>query len=128
MHLNELKQKPITDLITMAEELGVEDPRGLRKHELVFGILQARSEADGIIYGEGVSREGDLLDLAAASNLVEKSGSWFSFKGERIGQGRDNAKAFLKEHPDTAAAIDRELRKQLGLLPASAEAVAAGRK
>ena len=54
MHLNELKQKPITELITMAEELGVEDPRGLRKHELVFGILQARSEADGIIYGEGV--------------------------------------------------------------------------
>ncbi len=54
MHLNELKQKPITELISMAEEVGVDDARGLRKHELVFGILQARAEADGVIYGEGV--------------------------------------------------------------------------
>jgi len=54
MHLNELKQKPITELISMAEEVGVEDARGLRKHELVFGILQVRAEADGVIYGEGV--------------------------------------------------------------------------
>ena len=54
MHLNELKQKPITDLISMAEEAGVDDARGLRKHELVFAILQARAEADGLIYGEGV--------------------------------------------------------------------------
>jgi recombination protein RecA len=81
-----------------------------------------------IIYGEGVSREGDLLDLAAANNLVEKSGSWYSFKGERIGQGRDNAKAFLKEHPETMAALDLELRKLLGLVPVAAEAAAAGRK
>src|SRR2546426_610167 len=62
-----------------------------------------------IIYGEGISREGDLLDLAAASNLVEKSGSWYSFAGERIGQGRDNAKAFLKENPDKLSKLDREL-------------------
>ena len=90
-----------------------------------------------IIYGEGISREGDLLDLAAANNLVEKSGSWYSFEGERIGQGRDNAKAFLKENPDKLGKIDRDLRKALGLLstcaainanvPAqNAEAVAAG--
>src|SRR5437773_1742378 len=59
-----------------------------------------------IIYGEGVSREGDLLDLAAANNLVEKSGSWYAFQGERIGQGRDNAKTFLKENPDTRARLD----------------------
>jgi recombination protein RecA len=81
-----------------------------------------------IIYGEGVSREGDVLDLAANNNVVEKSGSWYSFKGERIGQGRDNAKAFLKERPETMAALDRELRKLLGLLPASAEAAVAGGK
>ena len=76
-----------------------------------------------IVYGQGISREGDLLDLAAANNIVEKSGSWYSFESERIGQGRDNAKVFLKENPDRAIKIDRELRKALGLLstsPASA--------
>src|SRR5262245_53651827 len=86
-----------------------------------------------IIYGEGVSREGDLLDLAAANNIVEKSGSWYSYQGERIGQGRDNAKVFLKENPEKLGAIDRDLRKLLGLLattPAAGEATAAvsGRK
>ena len=78
-----------------------------------------------IIYGEGVSREGDLLDLAAANNLVEKSGSWYAFQGERIGQGRDNAKTFLKENPDTRARLDRDLRKTLGLLSTSDAVVAA---
>jgi len=73
-----------------------------------------------IIYGEGISREGDLLDLAAANNIVEKSGSWYAFGGERIGQGRDNARVFLKENPDKLARIDRELRKTLGLLSTSA--------
>jgi len=69
-----------------------------------------------IIYGEGISREGDLLDLGVAQNLVEKSGSWFSFKGERIGQGRENARQFLKDNPDLRQALDTELRKQLGLI------------
>jgi recombination protein RecA len=73
-----------------------------------------------IIYGQGISREGDLLDLAAANNIVEKSGSWYSFESERIGQGRDNAKIFLKENPEKARKIDRELRKMLGLLSTSA--------
>src|SRR5437763_548594 len=59
-----------------------------------------------IIYGQGISREGDLLDLAAANNIVEKSGSWYSFESERIGQGRDNAKVFLKENPEKAGKID----------------------
>jgi recombination protein RecA len=68
-----------------------------------------------ILYGEGVSREGDLIDLGVAKNLVEKSGSWFSYKGERIGQGRDNARTFLKEHPETAQRLDDELRDTLGL-------------
>ncbi len=67
-----------------------------------------------IIYGEGISREGDLLDLGAAQNVVEKSGSWFSYKGERIGQGRENARQFLKDNPDIRAKIDVELRKALG--------------
>ncbi|HLH02615.1 MAG TPA: recombinase RecA [Bryobacteraceae bacterium] len=68
-----------------------------------------------IIYGEGVSREGDLLDLGVAQNIVEKSGSWYSFKGERIGQGRENARQFLKENADVLARIDGEVRRALGL-------------
>jgi recombination protein RecA len=73
-----------------------------------------------IIYGEGVSREGDLLDLGAAHNVIEKSGSWFSYKGERIGQGRENARQFLKDNPDIRARIDVELRKALGLTRSAA--------
>jgi recombination protein RecA len=69
-----------------------------------------------IIYGEGVSKEGDLLDLGVAQNLVEKSGSWFSYKGERIGQGRENARQFLKDNTDIRQAIDTELRRALGLI------------
>src|SRR5207253_3910749 len=68
-----------------------------------------------IIYGQGISREGDLLDLAAANNIVEKSGSWYSFESERIGQGRDNAKVYLKENPDKIARIGGELWKTLGV-------------
>src|SRR5579883_2163125 len=69
-----------------------------------------------ILYGEGISREGDLLDLAVNNNILEKSGSWFSYKGERIGQDRENAKAFLKENKDIAAKIEADVRKKLGLL------------
>ncbi len=80
-----------------------------------------------IIYGEGISREGDLLDLGVAQNLIEKSGSWFSYKGERIGQGRENARQFLKDNADIRQAIDTELRKLLGLIKAeAAEAAAPG--
>jgi recombination protein RecA len=68
-----------------------------------------------IIYGEGISREGDLIDLGAAQNIVEKSGSWYSYKGDRIGQGRENARQFLKDNPDIRQQIDAELRKALGM-------------
>jgi len=80
-----------------------------------------------IIYGEGVSKEGDLLDLGVAQNMVEKSGSWYSYKGERIGQGRENARQFLRDNPDIRQNIDTELRKSLGLIrpePAAAAAEA----
>src|SRR5881227_693297 len=77
------------------------------------------SEFD-ILYGEGVSKEGDLVDLGVANNLVEKSGSWFSYKGERIGQGRENAKQFLKDNPDLRKKVDQEVRKALGLMRAEA--------
>ncbi len=69
-----------------------------------------------ILYGEGISREGDVLDLAVAQNIVEKSGAWYSYAGERIGQGRENVRAYLKEHRDTFTSIDHELRKKLGLV------------
>jgi recombination protein RecA len=69
-----------------------------------------------IVYGEGVSREGDLLDLAVEKKIVEKSGAWFAYGGERLGQGRENVKAFLKEHPDIRAAIDEKVRRELGMV------------
>lgn len=77
-----------------------------------------------ILYGEGISREGDLLDLGVQKNLVEKSGSWFSYKGDRIGQGRDNARQYLKQHPDTANRLDQELRAVLNLIPQANSAAA----
>jgi recombination protein RecA len=78
-----------------------------------------------ILYGEGISREGDLLDLAANNNIVEKSGSWYSYKSERIGQGRENARQFLKENKDTLTKVEAEVRKAMGLIPATATPAAA---
>ncbi|HYO81469.1 MAG TPA: recombinase RecA [Bryobacteraceae bacterium] len=71
-----------------------------------------------ILYGEGASREGDLIDLAVAHNIVEKSGSWYSFKGDRIGQGRENARNFLKENVDSRTTVETEVRTKLGLIAA----------
>jgi recombination protein RecA len=72
-----------------------------------------------IMYGEGISREGDLLDLAAERGLVTKSGAWYSHQDERIGQGRENAKKYLKENPALAADLDAQLRRELGLVRVS---------
>ncbi len=77
-----------------------------------------------IMYGEGISKEGDLLDQAVERNLVEKSGAWYSFEGERIGQGRENTKNFLKENKDITGRIEATVRKALGLDQAAAEAPA----
>ncbi|HEY0366596.1 MAG TPA: recombinase RecA [Pyrinomonadaceae bacterium] len=68
-----------------------------------------------IMYGEGISREGDLLDLAVTQRAVEKSGAWFSYKGERLGQGRENAKTALKENPEVLRKIERDVKVKLGL-------------
>src|SRR6202162_1831875 len=79
-----------------------------------------------ILYGEGISREGDLRDLAVNNNLLEKSGAWYSYKGERIGQGRENARQFLKDNPETFTKLEAEVRKHLGLTtPGAAPASAA---
>ncbi len=69
-----------------------------------------------IMYGEGVSKRGELVDLGMQAGVVEKSGSWFSYDGQRIGQGRENAKQYLKEHPETAAAIEQAIRANAGLV------------
>jgi recombination protein RecA len=69
-----------------------------------------------VMYGEGISREGDLLDLAVDKKIVEKSGTWFAFGGERLGQGRENVKQFLKDNPAILKAIDEKVRKELGLV------------
>ncbi|HEY2932573.1 MAG TPA: recombinase RecA [Acidobacteriota bacterium] len=68
-----------------------------------------------ILFGEGISREGDLLDLGVEKRVIEKSGSWFSFKGERLGQGRENARQFLKEHPEIAAGLAGKITETLGM-------------
>jgi len=87
-----------------------------------------------IMYGEGISREGDLLDLAVANRAVEKSGAWFSYKGERLGQGRENAKQVLKDNPDMLKKIEKEVKVKLGLPvreepePVNAKAAAGDKK
>ena len=70
-----------------------------------------------VMYGEGISKEGDLLDLAVDRKIAEKSGTWFAFDGERLGQGRENAKQFLKDNPATFKSMEAKVRKELGLTP-----------
>jgi recombination protein RecA len=69
-----------------------------------------------VMYGEGISRTGDLLDLAVDKRIVEKSGAWFAFGGERLGQGRENSKQFLKDNPDVCKAIEDRVRRELGMV------------
>jgi recombination protein RecA len=77
-----------------------------------------------ILYNEGISREGEVLDLASERNLVQKSGTWFSYGEERIGQGRENARLWLKEHPDAFVELTLKLREALGLTRSAAADVA----
>jgi recombination protein RecA len=69
-----------------------------------------------VMYGEGISREGDLIDLAVEKRIIDKSGAWFAYGGERLGQGRENAKQFLKENPDVRRAIEERVRRELGMI------------
>jgi recombination protein RecA len=77
-----------------------------------------------VMYGEGVSREGDLIDIAVEHKIIEKSGAWFAYGGERLGQGRENVKNFLKENIDVRSAIDEKVRRVLGMVKETPEAVA----
>ncbi|MGD9905926.1 MAG: recombinase RecA [Vicinamibacterales bacterium] len=76
-----------------------------------------------VMYGEGISREGDLIDLAVERKIIDKSGAWFSFSGERLGQGRENVKQFLKDHPDLRQTIEDRVRRELGLVREAEAAV-----
>jgi recombination protein RecA len=94
----------------------------VRKNKVAPPLRQAEFD---ILYGEGISREGDLLDLASERGLISKSGAWYSSQDTRIGQGRENAKKYLKEHPELGIAIEQQLRRELGLTRAAAETPAA---
>jgi recombination protein RecA len=76
-----------------------------------------------VMYGEGVSREGDLIDIAVEHKIIEKSGAWFAYGGERLGQGRENVKGFLKENVDLRTAIEEKVRKALGMVKEAQEPV-----
>jgi recombination protein RecA len=69
------------------------------------------------MYGAGISREGEVIDLGVAANIVDKAGSWFSYSGNRIGQGKDNVREYLKEHPEIAFEIENRVRENFGVVP-----------
>jgi len=92
------------------EVIGSETRVKVVKNKVAPPFRQAEFE---ILYGEGTSREGELIELGVNNNLVEKSGAWYSYNGDRIGQGKDNTRLYLKEHPEIAAAIDAQLRAKL---------------
>ena len=73
-----------------------------------------------ILYGQGISREGEIIDMGVTAHIVDKSGAWYAYNGEKIGQGKDNAREFLRENPDIAHEIENEVREATGipLLPA----------
>ena len=76
-----------------------------------------------ILYGEGISREGEIIELGVLHNLVEKSGAWYAYKGEKIGQGRDNTREYLKQHPDVAKEIELKIRGIVGVAAVQTEAI-----
>jgi recombination protein RecA len=86
------------------------------KNKVAPPFKQAEFE---ILYGEGISREGEIIELGSNLKLVEKAGAWFSYKGEKIGQGKDNARDYLKEHPDIADEIDAKIRANSNMASAA---------
>jgi recombination protein RecA len=94
------------------EVIGSETRVKVVKNKVAPPFRQAEFE---ILYGEGTSREGEIIELGVAENLIDKSGAWYSYKGERIGQGKDNVRTFLQQHPQIAREIEEQVR--LKLLP-----------
>jgi len=94
------------------EVIGSETKVKVVKNKVAPPFKQATFD---ILYGEGISREGEILDLGAEHNIVDKSGAWYSYGGERIAQGKDNAREFLREHPEMALEIENKIREKLGV-------------
>jgi recombination protein RecA len=102
-----------TGSIKKAEEvIGSETKVKVVKNKVAPPFKQAEFD---ILYGEGISREGEIVDLGATHNIVEKSGAWYSYNGERIGQGKDNAREWLREHPEVSLEIENKIREKLGV-------------
>jgi recombination protein RecA len=102
------------------EVIGSETRAKVVKNKVAPPFRQAEFD---ILYGEGISREGEIIELGVDHRIVEKSGAWYSYKSDRIGQGKDNAREYLKEHPETAEEIEARIREAVGV-PAAAAAVA----
>ncbi|MGE5336570.1 MAG: recombinase RecA [Gemmatimonadota bacterium] len=94
------------------EVIGSETKVKVVKNKVAPPFKQAEFD---ILYGEGISREGEIVDLGAAHNIIEKSGAWYAYGGDRIGQGKDNAREFLREHRDLALEIENKIRERLGV-------------
>jgi recombination protein RecA len=99
------------------EVVGSETRVKVVKNKMAPPFKQAEFE---ILYGEGISREGEIIELGALHNLIEKSGAWYSYKGDRIGQGKENAKQYLKDRPEITAELDAQLRAKLMVLRGAA--------
>jgi recombination protein RecA len=111
-----------TGSIKKAEEvIGSETKVKVVKNKVAPPFKQAEFD---ILYGEGISREGEVVDLGALHNIVEKSGAWYSYNGERIGQGKDNAREYLREHPEIALEIENRIREKLGVAARGVQAAA----
>jgi recombination protein RecA len=105
------------------EVIGSETKVKVVKNKVAPPFKQAEFD---ILYGEGISRQGEVVDLGAAHNIVEKSGAWYSYNGDRIGQGKDNAREYLREHPEVALEIENKIREKLGVATRGAAGPAAG--
>ncbi len=103
------------------EVIGSETKVKVVKNKVAPPFKQAEFD---ILYGEGISREGEVIDLGAAHNIIEKSGAWYAYNGDRIGQGKDNAREFLREHPELALEIENKIRERLGVAARAATAPA----
>jgi recombination protein RecA len=106
--------RKMTSLKTGQDVTGFRTKVKVVKNKLAPPFREAEFD---IIFGEGISREGDVLDLAAEQGIIEKSGAWYSYKGDRLGQGRDNSRTFLKDNPDIMTAVENDVRAKLGLKP-----------
>jgi recombination protein RecA len=99
------------------EVIGSETRVKVVKNKVAPPFKQAEFD---ILYGEGISREGEVIELGVANKLVEKAGAWYAYNGEKIGQGKDNAREYLREHPEIAMEIENKVRAAIGVAPMAA--------